>query len=55
MPQQSFTLPSLNMRPGQQTEEQKEAVRLRLERRKQRLESMRKKSSGNQDPEGPEG
>ena len=51
MPQQNFTLPSLNMRPGQQTEEQKAAVRERLERRKQRLESLRNKDADSKNPE----
>ena len=43
-PQQAITLPSLNFRPDrQQTEEQKEAIRKRLEQRRERLERLRKR------------
>jgi hypothetical protein len=43
-PQQAITLPGLNFYPQrQQTEEQKEAIRKRLEQRRERLERLRKR------------
>ena len=50
MPQQSFTLPGMSQYPQRQhTEEQKEAIRRRIERRKQRLAKMRGESSDSQE------
>ena len=46
MPQQAFSLPGMSQHPERHhSEEQKEAIRLRLERRKERLDRLRMKEA----------